>query len=79
MEQDPNRPDKHIDPETGIWPMEEWGSACGRGFVSNARFGAGIVIPRTNRAKKQTSKQLDEKEINDAICVHSISPGRPPR
>ena len=42
---------KTIDPKTGVWPISEWGTECGRGFVSNARFAqAGDrVIPRTNR------------------------------
>jgi len=49
-----NRTPEHkphtIDPETGIWPMSEWGSECGRGFVSDSRFSAtDKVIPRTNR------------------------------
>lgn len=26
-----------IDPETGIWPIAEWGSECGRGFVGPSR------------------------------------------
>jgi hypothetical protein len=39
-----------IDPETHIWPIGKWGGACGRGFVSSARFGPNQpVIPRTNR------------------------------
>jgi hypothetical protein len=25
LKPDPRRPDKHIDPETGIWPISEWG------------------------------------------------------
>jgi hypothetical protein len=29
-----------IDPETGIWPIREWGAACGRGFVKNSRSAA---------------------------------------
>lgn len=33
MQPDPRRPGKHIDPETGILPIAEWGAACGRGFV----------------------------------------------
>jgi hypothetical protein len=49
---DPNHPGKHIDPATGIWPISEWGSECGRGFVSDARFARGgeRVIKRTSRA-----------------------------
>jgi hypothetical protein len=43
-----------IDPETHIWPIGEWGGVCARGFVSNARFGNQLVIPRTNR--KTTKK-----------------------
>jgi hypothetical protein len=40
-----------IDPETGIWPIREWSAACGRGFVSDSRFGPNQpVIRRTSRA-----------------------------
>ena len=38
-----------VDPETGIRPMDQWGNACYQGFVSDARFGSGQVIKRTNR------------------------------
>jgi hypothetical protein len=49
-----------IDPETGIWPMSEWGSACYRGFVSDARFSStSQVIPRTNRDVSRKWRQLD--------------------
>lgn len=49
MPPDPNHPGKHINPATGIWPIEEWGRS--RGFVSNSRFArpGDTVIPRTNR------------------------------
>ena len=33
----------------GVKPISEWGAECARGFVSNARFGSGRVIERTNR------------------------------
>jgi hypothetical protein len=60
MPVDPNRPDKHIDPATGIWPFSEWGSACARGFVSDSRFGPGqTVIARTNRASTKKWRKLD--------------------
>lgn len=49
MKPDPKRPGKHLDPRTGIWPMSEWGSSCERGFVSDSRFGSGVVIKRTSR------------------------------
>lgn len=49
MPLDPKNPAKHINPETGIWPISEWGYGCKRGFVSDARFGSGQVIQRTNR------------------------------
>lgn len=35
----------------GSGPPWSWGNACGRGWVSDPRFGPGqTVIPRTNRA-----------------------------
>lgn len=47
---DPKRPEKHIDPATGIWPISEWGYSCAMGFVSDSRFGSSCrVIKRTNR------------------------------
>ena len=48
-----------IDPDTGIRPIAEWGNHCARGFVSNPRFGAGLVIERTNR---DVSRKWREKE-----------------
>jgi hypothetical protein len=54
LPRDPRRPDKHIDPATGIWPMSEWGTNCYLGFVSDSRFGGGQVIKRTNHT---TSKR----------------------
>jgi hypothetical protein len=51
-----------IDPETGIWPTAEWGSCCGRGFVSSARFGPNqLVIPRTNRAITRKWRSLNDR------------------
>jgi hypothetical protein len=47
----PTIPGKHIDPKTGILPIHEWGEECGRGWVSESRFGTGPVIKRTNRKK----------------------------
>lgn len=60
LKTDPNRPDKHIDPATGIWPIEEWGAACERGFVSSARFGSGTVIKRTDRNTTRRWRQCKE-------------------
>jgi hypothetical protein len=55
MPRDPRRPDKHLDPETGIWPICEWGAACTRGFVREERFsrGADLVIKGTDRTKSR--------------------------
>lgn len=69
---------KTVDPETKIWPIKEWGSECGRGFVGNARFaGAGDrVIPNTNRETtrkwlaSKTGRQVEqEKGASDAGVV----------
>ena len=66
-----------IDPETGIWPIEEWGSECGRGFVSDGRFrrsGKERIIKRADRAKtrkwyrlgRQTErKEADEQQVSE--------------
>jgi hypothetical protein len=58
MPVDPRNPHQHIDPATGIWPTREWGAACRRGFVSDSRFGAGQVVPRTNRASTRKWRKL---------------------
>jgi hypothetical protein len=50
-----------IDPRTGIRPISEWGASCGRGFVSNSRFGKNQpVIPRTNRKRTRKWRQLND-------------------
>jgi hypothetical protein len=61
---DPARPDKHIDPATGIWPVCEWGSECGRGFVSDPRFARGgeRVIKRTNRSQQRRRLQKGSRD-----------------
>ena len=58
---DPKHPGKHIDTETGIWPISEWQYEVARGFVSDSRFsrGADPVIPRTNRAATRKWRQLE--------------------
>jgi len=33
LQPDPRCPAKHIDPQTGIWPISEWGAECRRKFV----------------------------------------------
>jgi hypothetical protein len=49
-----------IDPQTGIRPIKEWGASCGRGFVSDSRFGPNqLVIRRTNRAITRKWKALN--------------------
>jgi hypothetical protein len=58
MPVDPRHPNKRLDPRTGIQPISEWGPACRRGFVSNERFGAGQVVPRTNRASTRKWRKL---------------------
>ena len=56
---------KHIDPKTGIRPISEWGSECGRGFVSDARFAGSKptrVIKRTNRKTTRRWYQAGKNE-----------------
>jgi len=59
MKSDPKRPEKHLDPKTGIWPMSEWGVECQRGFVSDSRFGSDQVIKRTNRESTRKWRELN--------------------
>jgi hypothetical protein len=50
------------DPRTGIRPIAEWGPSCGRGFVSDSRFGANQpAIRRTNRANKRAWRKLNDR------------------
>jgi len=43
-----------VDPQTGIAPIERWRGSCGRGFVSDSRFGSGLVLKRnTHRSKRK--------------------------
>lgn len=61
MTRDPKRPGKHVDPETGIWPISEWGWSCARGFVSDSRFSpTDQVIPRTNRETTRKWRRLEK-------------------
>ncbi|HKF26292.1 MAG TPA: hypothetical protein VKB24_09955 [Candidatus Acidoferrum sp.] len=62
MPRDPQCQDKHIDPETGIWPVCEWGPECYRGFVRSVRFARGgdKVIKPTNRQQIRKWRHLDD-------------------
>lgn len=62
----PNPVEHTIDPATGIWPIAEWGTECGRGFVSDERFARGgdKVIQRTNRSQ-QRRRQQKQKGTRD--------------
>ena len=46
----------------GLRPIEKWGSACARGFVSDERFArpGDQVIKRTNRDVTKKWHKLDE-------------------
>jgi hypothetical protein len=59
---DPQHPGKHIDTETGCWPISEWGNACYRGFVSSERFATqnDAVMPKSNRAALRKWRKLDD-------------------
>lgn len=49
---------KHVDLNTGIWPIHEWGFASARGFVRDSRFGPGQVIKGTNRANTRKWRRV---------------------
>jgi len=51
---DPSRPDKHIDPKTGIWPAKEWGSECGRG-IRYKDVGAPVASGTPGQVRKISS------------------------
>ena len=44
------------------YDCKTWGSSCGRGFVSDSRFGSDQVIKRTNRSTSRKWRKLDEKK-----------------
>jgi hypothetical protein len=50
-----DHPRHTIDPETGIWPISEWGFECARGFVCDERFArpGDRVIKRTGRKHRR--------------------------
>lgn len=64
MPVDPKNPNKHVNPETGIWPICEWGFECQRGFVRAERFsrGADHVIAGTNRATTRKWRKLNSEK-----------------
>ena len=66
----PVNPRYHLAPH-GAAPLHEWGSECGRGFVSDARFSRGSdqVIARTNRtATKKIYRALAQNVTKGAIA-----------
>ena len=54
----PKGEEKERDPKTGIFAIKDWGPHCGRGFVSDSRFGSDLVIKRTNRASTKKWRKL---------------------
>ena len=66
LPEDPNHPGRHIDPNTGIWPAAEWGSACQRGFVSCERFArpGDQVIERTNRNTSRKWRKAQNETLD---------------
>jgi hypothetical protein len=51
------QPGRHIDLETGIAPVSEWGPECARGWVSDIRFAGrttSLVIKRKTHKKART-------------------------
>ena len=49
-------------PLTKVKPISDWGPECARGFVRDARFGPGQVIPGTSRAKTRKNIRLNTWE-----------------
>jgi len=59
-------PGLHVNPETRIPPIHEWGAECSRGWVSDARFARGAkdsVIPRANRTKTKQVYAANNREM----------------
>ena len=44
---------------SAVKPIAEWGPECARGFVRDARFGPGLVIKGTSRAKSRKNIRLN--------------------
>ena len=63
----PRRKEKERDPKTGIFAIKDWGPHCGRGFVSDSRFGSDLVIKRTNRASTKKWRKLSSNTRNTAL------------
>jgi hypothetical protein len=58
--------DPRIDPKTGILAIAFWGPACGRGFVSDSRFGkSDTVIKRSSHAKTKQYRKV--KATRDGV------------
>lgn len=59
----PTIPGKHLDTETGCFPISEWTGECQRGFVRNERFGPNDrVIKPTSRHHESKSQRAEGPE-----------------
>jgi hypothetical protein len=59
MRPDPRRPDRHIDPKTGIWPADEWGNECGRALRQ----------PESKTKKTKPSEKMPKRSACEAGTV----------
>lgn len=59
-ETDASTPPAAVEPEKARDPSipSSWGNTCSRGFVRDARFGSGQVIPGTNRAMQRKQRRV---------------------
>jgi hypothetical protein len=56
---DPKRPRGHINPATKIWPISEWGAACGRGLRDKNKQVAGPTKAQLSRQKKGVESDVE--------------------
>jgi hypothetical protein len=66
---------KHISPETGIWPMAEWGSECARALPDSV-LDQGARYKAARRNAQTVSRKSKRDRDSDALYVDpSSSPG----
>ena len=60
--QDPTPANTTSNASAGVRDVSQWGQACATGWVRDARFGSGMVIKGTSRAKTRKNMALNTWE-----------------
>lgn len=63
----PTIPGKHLDTETGCFPISEWTGECQRGFVRNERFGPNdrVIPPTAHKHDSKEPSRINNKNAQD--------------